>query len=140
MRLQAKDINNCDAYLRATVNIPPNTSVTYEKFYNSNLSAIPLDGWGIVIPNVISGNVYCNDPLISAGSYVDLNFDWYDSVIVTYDLTTTIPTQSDNFEIANPNGINCGNWLLSTQYGTYCTAEWTYQNIGGVNYHVLNFY
>jgi len=122
--------NNCNDYMYASIQgkIMPNSSVTYEKFENTNLSVPPITNY------LSNGSVIdYNDPLLASTGLISNNTDWG---LIDLLLTDSSNNSSiDNFII----GVfkpSCGRKPLVLQYGTNSTAEW----IVYPTHHEVNIY
>ncbi|KIC64288.1 hypothetical protein [Chryseobacterium taiwanense] len=106
----------------------PNSSVTYNKYENTNLSNPPITQYLLNGPNIIS----YNDPVLASNGYIANNTDWEQFQFQTIDSNNIA---IDTFKVGVFRS-NCDRKTFSTHYGTYSTAEWVIHP----TYHEVNIY
>lgn len=113
------------------IQVPPGTSlspftVTYDKFANSGLSAVPIDSWFVTTSFTSPGIMRpYNHPALNPSGPIALNTDWSYFVFQTFDGGSVT---YDHFQL----GVgNCNGTHYTAQSGTYSDAEWFTITSGG---------
>lgn len=140
-RLRATDLTNCipELYMGNTLGtgnftIPPTTSTSYDKFYNSNTSVVPVFDY-LVRTNYNSPASLrpYNHPVITT---ISPTTEWS-----FYDFFTSDPlnsgTASDHFTI----GVSpCASSYPTNQIGTFSEVEWFSISNGGTTFSYIQIY